>query len=67
MYNGIGLSTVQGSGTSGYVQRNLSHLLATKENREIDYKTEADLKKEEKIRGPNQGGFRCHCNIEKVL
>lgn len=48
MYNGIGLSTVRGSGTSGYVQRNLSHVPATKEKRKIDYKTEADLKKEEK-------------------
>ena len=55
MYNGIGLSTVRGSGTSGYVQRNLSHVPATKEKRKIDYKTEADLSKEEKIRGPNQG------------
>ena len=55
MYNGIGLSTVRGSGTSGYVQRNLSHVPATKEKRKIDYKTEAELKKEEKIRGPNQG------------
>ncbi|TPX31634.1 hypothetical protein SeMB42_g07724 [Synchytrium endobioticum] len=26
MYNGIGLSTVRGSGTNGYVQRNLSNL-----------------------------------------
>ena len=55
MYNGIGLSTVRGSGTSGYVQRNLSHVPATKEKRKIDYKTEADLSKDEKIRGPNQG------------
>ena len=55
MYNGIGLSTVRGSGPSGYVQRNLSHVPATKEKRKIDYKTEADLNKEEKIRGPNQG------------
>jgi len=54
MYNGIGLSTVRGSGTSGYVQRNLSHVPAT-EKRKIDYKTESDLSKEEKIRGPNQG------------
>ena len=55
MYNGIGLSTVRGSGTSGYVQRNLGHVPATKEKRKIDYKSEADLSKEEKIRGPNQG------------
>ena len=49
MYNGIGLSTVRGSGTSGYVQRNLSHVPATKERKKIDYKTEADLQKEEKV------------------
>ena len=49
MYNGIGLSTVRGSGTSGYVQRNLSHVPATKERQKINYKTEADLQKEEKV------------------
>jgi len=26
MYNGIGLQTARGSGTNGYVQKNLSHL-----------------------------------------
>ena len=26
MYNGIGLKTARGSGTNGYVQRNLSHV-----------------------------------------
>jgi len=26
MYNGIGLSTVRGSATNGYVQRNVSHV-----------------------------------------
>jgi len=26
MYNGIGLTTARGSGTSGYVQKNLSHI-----------------------------------------
>ena len=26
MYNGIGLTTARGSGTSGYVQKNLSHV-----------------------------------------
>jgi len=30
MYNGIGLTTVRGSGTSGYVTRNLSHVSATR-------------------------------------
>ena len=53
MYNGIGLATVRGSGTSGYVQRNLSHVPASKEKRRIDYKTEDDLK--EKVREPNRG------------
>jgi hypothetical protein len=28
MYNGVGLATVRGSGTSGYVQRNLAHVRA---------------------------------------
>ena len=28
MYNGVGLSSVRGTGTSGYVQRNLSHVRA---------------------------------------
>ena len=53
MYNGIGLSTVRGSGTSGYVQRNLSHVPATKERQKINYKTEADLQKEEKVSAAN--------------
>ncbi|TYZ66821.1 hypothetical protein PybrP1_004221 [[Pythium] brassicae (nom. inval.)] len=30
MYNGIGLRTVRGSGTNGYVQRNLSHVDASR-------------------------------------
>ena len=30
-YNGIGLSTVRGSGTNGYVQRNLSALRRIRE------------------------------------
>ena len=27
MYNGVGLQTARGSGTSGYIQKNLSHLV----------------------------------------
>ena len=27
MYNGVGLQTARGSGTSGYVQKNLSHVI----------------------------------------
>ena len=30
MYNGIGLATVRGSGTNGYVQKNLSFVSATR-------------------------------------
>ena len=30
MYNGIGLSTVRGSGTNGYVQRNTAHIANTR-------------------------------------
>lgn len=43
MYNGIGLSTARGSGTNGYVQRNLSFVKQTKNK--IEYRTEEDLKK----------------------
>ena len=27
MYNGVGLQTARGSGTSGYITKNLSHLV----------------------------------------
>ena len=30
MYNGIGLQTVRGSGTNGYVQRNTAHISNTR-------------------------------------
>ena len=39
MYNGIGLSTVRGSGTNGYVQRNTAHI--SKGRAEEKFKTEA--------------------------
>ena len=29
MYNGVGLSTVRGSGTNGYVQKNRAHVFRT--------------------------------------
>ncbi|CAB3405508.1 unnamed protein product [Caenorhabditis bovis] len=45
MYNGIGLQTARGSGTNGYVQSNLSHLLNTR--RKIEYNGEEDLKRME--------------------
>ncbi len=43
MYNGIGLATARGSGTNGYVQRNLSFIRRYKDK--IDYKTEEELAK----------------------
>lgn len=43
MYNGIGLPTPRGSGTSGYVQRNFAAIKNRKEK--VDYKTDAELAK----------------------
>ena len=44
MYNGIGLQTARGSGTNGYVQRNLSNIISKK--RKIEYQNEKDRLKE---------------------
>lgn len=54
MYNGIGLQTARGSGTNGYVQRNLSFIRTTKDK--IDYRTEEDFRKLDATvnRPPNQ-------------
>ncbi|TGZ73870.1 hypothetical protein CRM22_001272 [Opisthorchis felineus] len=43
MYNGIGLPTPRGSGTNGYVQRNLAFISTFKEK--IPYKTDDDVKR----------------------
>ncbi|KAH9502858.1 Serine/arginine repetitive matrix protein 2 [Bulinus truncatus] len=43
MYNGIGLQTPRGSGTNGYVQRNLAFVKPKKDK--IDYKSEEELNK----------------------
>ncbi|XP_018652249.1 putative pre-mRNA-splicing factor cwc-21 [Schistosoma mansoni] len=43
MYNGIGLPTPRGSGTNGYVQKNLAFISNFKEQN--PYKTEEDLKR----------------------
>ena len=38
MYNGIGVSTVRGTGTNGYVTRNLSHVKTDKkDNKPFSY------------------------------
>lgn len=43
MYNGIGVVTPRGTGTNGYVQRNLAHVMVKKEK--VRYNTEDDIKK----------------------
>ena len=54
MYNGIGLQTARGSGTNGYVQRNVALVRNFKDR--IDYKSEEELKKlDAQInKGPNK-------------
>lgn len=54
MYNGIGLQTARGSGTNGYVQRNLSFVHVGKPK--IDYKTEEEIRRfeSEYIKAPNE-------------
>ncbi|XP_050739850.1 serine/arginine repetitive matrix protein 2-like [Eriocheir sinensis] len=53
MYNGIGLQTARGSGTNGYVQRNLALVRTSKSK--IDFRTEEELQKaaDSAVRGPN--------------
>ena len=55
MYNGIGLQTARGSGTNGYVTRNLGFVRNSKDK--IQYKTEEDIKRSEAFlqKQPNQG------------
>lgn len=43
MYNGIGLQTPRGSGTNGYVQRNMSFIRKHRER--VKYSTSEDLAK----------------------
>ena len=43
MYNGIGLTTARGSGTNGYVTRNLAFVHNTKDK--VKYKTEEEILK----------------------
>lgn len=54
MYNGIGLQTARGSGTNGYVQRNMAFIKHHKDK--TDYKSEEELKKLDSRlnRGPNE-------------
>lgn len=43
MYNGIGLQTARGTGTNGYVQRNLSCVRTNKEK--VEYKPDEEIQK----------------------
>ena len=54
MYNGIGLNTPRGSGTNGFVQRNLATLRSRPEK--VNYKTDADIAKLDRTlqRKPNK-------------
>jgi len=65
MYNGIGLETVRGSGTNGFVTRNLSALRHTKDK--VDYKSEEQIKKldGQMHRGPNKDILE-HERLRKV-
>lgn len=53
MYNGVGLQTARGSGTNGYVQRNLAFIKVSKEK--PNYRTEEDIKNMDAVlnRPPN--------------
>ena len=54
MYNGIGLETARGSGTNGYVQRNIAVL--RNQSTRVDYKSEEEIKKldAQMVRKPNE-------------
>jgi len=55
MYNGIGLTTARGSGTNGYVQRNLSSLTVNKNHKTYDeVDREAALFEQRLGRAPNK-------------
>ena len=47
MYNGIGLTTPRGSGSNGFVQRNIAAVRTRKEK--VDYKTEEQLARLDKM------------------
>ncbi|KAG8860148.1 RNA-splicing factor [Tulasnella sp. 330] len=53
MFNGIGLTTPRGSGTNGYVQRNLSHLRPKDDN--YNRNANFDDLKGPRMREPDQG------------
>ena len=54
MYNGIGLQTARGSGTNGYVQRNMAFMRTRKDK--VEYNSEEDLARLERTlhKAPNK-------------
>lgn len=54
MYNGIGLQTARGSGTNGYVQKNMAFMRTRKEK--VEYNSEEDLARLERTlhKAPNK-------------
>lgn len=54
MSDNVGLSTPRGSGTSGYVQRNLAHLKPRDRDRGAPYAAR-DIEKHHRQRQPDQG------------
>lgn len=58
MYNGIGLQTARGSGTNGFVQRNLSFVKHHKDK--VEYKSEDALKLELQINRPANQEILAH-------
>jgi|LauGreDrversion2_3_1035106.scaffolds.fasta_scaffold434498_1 hypothetical protein len=50
MYNGVGLTSVRGSATNGYVQRNLAH---QKPKTKIDYNKEMEKAMAKPSLGPS--------------
>lgn len=57
MYNGVGVQTARGTGTNGYVQRNLAHIDCARQPKPYtQYNSEEDIKKLEAMlmRQPNK-------------
>jgi hypothetical protein len=52
MYNGVGLTSVRGTATNGYVQRNLAH---SKPKTKVDYQKEL----EKALAKPSLGQSSC--------
>ena len=51
MYNGIGLKTARGSGTNGYIQRNLAHISRPRQEFIVGLKTQ---KSKRRVAKPNK-------------